>query len=79
MTTGIRGATSEQRQGQRAKRTRERRAGFYVDLMRAAATPKERLRHACDFLRAVAKDLPGPDVDDLARTVTQMADKRNQR
>ncbi len=73
----VRGSTFEERAAGRARKTALRRATYYVQLMTAATSPTERLRHACDFLRAVAKDLPPADVDQIAATVTRIADERN--
>lgn len=75
----VRGATAEQRAVARAKRTRERRAAYYVDLMDTARPGVDRLRHACDFLRAVAKELTVADADRIAHDVTKMADEWNLR
>jgi hypothetical protein len=77
--TAVHGQTVTERALARAKRTRERRASYYVGLMDAAAPGADRLRHACDFLRAVAKDLPVPDVDRIAHDVTKLADEWNLR
>lgn len=74
-----RGATAEERAAVRAKRTRNRRAAYYTDLMASAPAGTERLRHACDFLRAVAKDLPTADADRIAHDITKMADEWNLR
>jgi hypothetical protein len=75
----VHGETAEQRAVARAKRTRDRRASYYEGLMRAAPPGFDRLRHACDFLRAVAKDLAVPDAEQIAHDVTKMADEWNLR
>lgn len=75
------GATREERDELRRQQTCTRRANHYVDLMRQARwelrSPTETLRHACEFLRAVAKGLAPDDVYALAETVTRLADERN--
>jgi len=67
----------------RLKKSAERRAQYYVGLMQKARweqqSPKETLRHACEFLRAVAMDLPAETVFELAGQITRIADERNQR
>ncbi len=75
----VHGATPQERAAARTRRTKKRRAEYYVELMTAATGPADRLRHACDFLRAVAKDLPPDDVNRLAADVTRIADERNLR
>lgn len=75
----VHGSTFEERAAARVRKTKLRRATYYVQLMTAATSPTDRLRHACDFLRAVAKDLPTVDVDQLAAAVTRIADERNLR
>lgn len=78
-TTKIRGATAEQRQAARQKRARERLANQYVQLMRAATSPRHRLAHACAYLRAVANGMTADEVDRLAHTITRMAEEENGR
>ncbi len=80
-TISVKGSTPEQRAVARRRRTSENRADYYVHLMQVARweqqSPRETLRHACDFLRAVAKDLSPESVFDLAEIVTRLADERN--
>jgi hypothetical protein len=45
--------------------------------MEAAVSPMERLRHACDYARAVAKAGGPAEADELAHAITRMADERN--
>ncbi len=77
----IKGSTPEERAAARRLRTSENRADYYVHLMQVARwemqSPKETLRHACDFLRAVAKGLSAESVFELAEVVTRLADERN--
>lgn len=75
----VHGETVEERAAARRVRTRQRRAHYYVALMDAARPGMDRLRHASDYLRAVAKDLPTADADRLALAMTALADEWNQR
>lgn len=76
-TTSVRGVTAEERQAKRAQRTCDNRAAYYVALMTAATTPTERMRHACEYARAVAKAKTGDEIDEMAREITRVADERN--
>lgn len=77
----VKGATPELREAARRKKTCENRAALYSQLMRHARwekqSPKETLRHACEFLRAVAAGLEASDVFELAEQITRLADERN--
>jgi hypothetical protein len=79
----VRGTTPEARAAARLKKSAERRAQYYVSLMHKARweqqSPKETLRHACEFLRAVATDLPPATVFEIAEQITRIADERNGR
>jgi hypothetical protein len=77
----VRGVTPEQREQKRRQRTARTRADHYTHLMTDAVNrrdPQDTLRHACDFLRAVANDMTPDAVLALAETVTRLADERNQ-
>jgi len=67
----------EGRRQVRDQRKRQRRTVFYADRMAGSRTPTERLRHACEYLRAVAADLPDSDVNELARAVVALAEEGN--
>lgn len=74
----IRGSTVEARDKARRQRRRERLAEHYANLMRdAARLPKTQLRLACDYLRAVANDLPVSEIKEVTREVAAIADRRN--
>lgn len=79
----VKGATFEDRERARKARSRRNRADLYVELMERARwheqSPRKTLSHACDFLRAVAKELPDDEVYALAADLTRMADERNSR
>lgn len=77
-TTKVRGVTPAEREETRRERSRQRLTRHYSDRIAAATSPRQRLNHACDYLRAVACRLTRDEQDELAREVRRMADERNQ-
>jgi hypothetical protein len=73
----VTGTTPEARGVARRLRRSERRARMYTARMRSADTAGRVLLAACDYVRAVATDLPAGQVREIAREVTVIADRWN--
>lgn len=73
----VTGPTPEARGNARRLRRSERRARMYAARMRSADTAGRQLLAACDYVRAVATDLPAALVREIAREVTVVADRWN--
>lgn len=75
----IHGSTRQERDASRAKRRDKRRTAFFMDEVRGAVDLRERLAHACRYLRAVADDLPDAEVRALAVDVAKLAENAQKR
>jgi hypothetical protein len=74
----VHGATAEDRQEARRRRTAERRAAHYRGLVvGAAGRPNSQARFVCDFLMAIANDLPAAQVQGMAKEMAELADRWN--
>lgn len=70
--------TAAQREQARRVRRHQRRAAMYVARMTEATqngTAVDRLTYACEYLRAVARDVDPRRVDQWAKTIVAMAEK----
>jgi hypothetical protein len=69
----IRGATQAERDAERVKRTAKRRSVAFQARIRNAPTRKRQLSEACQYLRAVADDLPEAAQAKIANAVLALA------
>lgn len=68
---------AKQRQQARDLRTRQRRQAFYAQAMAEAASDRERLAVACQYLRAACDGLPDDEVRAVTAAVVALAEERN--
>lgn len=71
----VHGQTPEERAASRAKRTSKRRAQYFTDQICATRDQRERLAHACRYLRAMAKHLTDAQIKKLAGDVVRLAQR----
>lgn len=75
---GVTGATLPERQAKRAAASAKTRARHYAHRIRTAPTAARGLAEACDYLRAVAADLPVATQRRLTRAVVDLADRKGE-
>ena len=75
----VRGATRLEREAARAQLRRKRRDDFYKKLI-GNELPGSigRVSQACDYVKAVCKELDDAGREELARLLVGLADERNQ-